>query len=75
MKRSFDELVQLMTRLRGPDGFTMPATQHDAWVWVAGGSRTAVFDNTRAVLAAAAPVAGVSREATGWLYQHDRDLT
>lgn len=31
--------------LVGPDGFTMPATQHDAWLWVAGGDRSAVFDN------------------------------
>jgi putative iron-dependent peroxidase len=61
--------------LSGAEGFTMPATQHDAWVWVAGGDRTAVFDNTRAVLAALAPTTSVAREVTGWLYQHDRDLT
>jgi putative iron-dependent peroxidase len=59
----------------GPGGFAMPATQADAWVWVAGGNRTAVFDNGRAVLAALAGVASVIRETTGWLYQHDRDLT
>jgi putative iron-dependent peroxidase len=53
----------------------MPATQHDAWVWVAGGDRTAVFDNARAVLAEVAPVARLGREVTGWLYRHDRDLT
>lgn len=61
--------------LPGQDGFTMPATQHDAWVWIAGGDRTAVFDSARAVLAAVAPVARVGREVTGWLYRHDRDLT
>lgn len=61
--------------LVGPDGFTMPATQHDAWVWIAGGDRTAVFDNARALLAALAPVAHVGAEVTGWLYRHDRDLT
>jgi putative iron-dependent peroxidase len=59
----------------GPDGFTMPATQHDAWLWVAGGDRTAVFDNARGALAATAQVARVGREITGWLYRHDRDLT
>ena len=53
----------------------MPATQHDAWVWVAGGDRTAVFDNARAVLAALRGVATVGHEVTGWLYRHDRDLT
>ncbi|HVU90692.1 MAG TPA: Dyp-type peroxidase [Jatrophihabitans sp.] len=61
--------------LVGPDGFTMPATQHDAWLWIAGGDRTAVFDNARAALAAVAGVAAVAGETTGWLYRHDRDLT
>jgi putative iron-dependent peroxidase len=61
--------------LVGPDGFTMPATQHDAWVWIAGGDRTAVFDNARAALAAVAGVATVADETTGWVYRHDRDLT
>lgn len=61
--------------VRGPGGFRMPATQHDAWVWVAGGDRTAVFDNAREVLAALKGVATVGAEATGWLYRHDRDLT
>ncbi|MQA35880.1 Dyp-type peroxidase [Modestobacter roseus] len=59
----------------GAGGYRMPATQHDAWVWVAGGDRTAVFDNARAVLAALAGVARVAAELTGWLYRHDRDLT
>jgi putative iron-dependent peroxidase len=61
--------------LIGPGRFRMPATQHDAWVWVAGGDRTAVFDNARAVLAALTGVATVGGEVTGWLYRHDRDLT
>jgi putative iron-dependent peroxidase len=61
--------------LSGPDGFTMPATQHDAWVWISGGDRTAVFDNARGVLDALGPVVRVGREVTGWLYRHDRDLT
>ena len=34
--------------LVGAGRYRMPATQHDAWVWVAGGDRTAVFDNARA---------------------------
>ena len=59
----------------GAGGYRMPASQHDAWVWVAGGDRTAVFDNARTVLAELAGIAHVAREVTGWLYQHDRDLT
>jgi porphyrinogen peroxidase len=61
--------------LIGPGGFTMPATQHDAWLWVAGGDRSAIFDNGRAVVRGLQPVAVLVRETNGWLYQHDRDLT
>jgi putative iron-dependent peroxidase len=61
--------------VHGPGGFQMPATQADAWVWVAGGDRTAVFDNSRAVIAGLSGTAAVARELTGWLYRHDRDLT
>jgi porphyrinogen peroxidase len=59
----------------GPDGFRMPATQHDAWVWIAGGNRTAVFDNVRDVFDATAALTTVAGETSGWLYRHDRDLT
>ena len=34
----------------GPDGFTMPATQHDAVLWVSGGSYDVVFDAAIGVL-------------------------
>jgi putative iron-dependent peroxidase len=61
--------------LTGPDGFTMPATQHDVWAWVSGGDRTAVFDGGRLLLSALAGHATVAAEVTGWLYRHDRDLT
>ena len=66
---SFDEPIV------GPGGFAMPATQADAWVWVAGGDRTTVFDNTRAVIEALSEHATVVREVTGWVYRYDRDLT
>jgi putative iron-dependent peroxidase len=61
--------------LVGAGRYRMPATQHDAWVWIAGGDRTAVFDNARTVLAELAGTARVGAEVTGWLYRHDRDLT
>ncbi|MBE7188824.1 Dyp-type peroxidase [Jatrophihabitans endophyticus] len=67
--RSFDE------DLVGPDGFTMPATQHDAWVWISGGDRSAVFDAAVRTVHDAGDVASVRREVGGWLYRHDRDLT
>jgi porphyrinogen peroxidase len=61
--------------LVGPDGFTMPATQHDLWLWIAGGSRTAVFDSGRMAIDAMEPSAALAKETTGWLYRSDRDLT
>ncbi|OAA18395.1 putative iron-dependent peroxidase [Frankia sp. EI5c] len=59
----------------GADGFQMPATQRDAWAWIAGGDRTIVFNNSRNVIAALTGVASVASEVTGWVYEHDRDLT
>ncbi|CAO5161789.1 porphyrinogen peroxidase [Frankia sp. AiPs1] len=59
----------------GADGFQMPATQHDAWAWIAGGDRTSVFNNSRDVIAALIGLATVASEVTGWVYEHDRDLT
>lgn len=34
----------------GPDGFTMPATQHDIFLWIAGGSRDVVFDTATSII-------------------------
>ena len=62
--------------LVGPDGFTMPATQHDLWVWLSAGDRTAIFDAGRLGIDAVTRAGGsVAQETTGWLYRHDRDLT
>src|SRR5262245_18116244 len=48
--------------VRGPDGYIMPATQHDLWVWVAGHAYHTVFDFTRVAIAALAPVADLATE-------------
>ncbi len=61
--------------LVGPDGFTMPATQHDLWLWVSGGDRTAIFDSGRLAIDRLRQVAALGCETIGWLYRHDRDLT
>ena len=37
--------------LVGIEGFTMPATQHDAVLWLSGGSYDVVFDTAHAALA------------------------
>lgn len=55
--------------------FTMPASQHDAWAWIAGETRSAVFDATVAARGALGAAATVASEETGWVYRHHRDLT
>ncbi|GAA4251387.1 Dyp-type peroxidase [Dactylosporangium darangshiense] len=61
--------------VKGPDGFTMPATQHDAWLWLSGADRTALFDYTREALARLEPIADCASEVSGWVYHQNRDLT
>jgi putative iron-dependent peroxidase len=67
--RSFD------SPLTGLDGYSMPATQHDAWLWVAGPSRDVVFDVGRNTTNALAEVADLADETSGWTYHANRDLT
>jgi putative iron-dependent peroxidase len=61
--------------VRGIDGYTMPATQHDLWVWVAGHAYHTVFDVAREAIAALVPVARLAAEVAGWTYKESRDLT
>jgi putative iron-dependent peroxidase len=56
--------------LVGAEGFTMPATQQDAWVWVAGAGHDLVFDVTNDIAAALRPVGQLVTEVTGWAYRH-----
>jgi putative iron-dependent peroxidase len=55
--------------------FSMPATQHDAWIWIAGASRDIVFDSGLAAIRSLDGVASVATEVTGFGYQRNRDLT
>jgi porphyrinogen peroxidase len=61
--------------LVGVEGFTMPATQHDAVLWLSGGTYDVVFDSARGAIAELAGLATVALETSSWPYQHDRDLT
>ncbi len=65
----FDEPVM------GSGGFTMPATQHDAVLWLSGSAYDVVFDTAREAIAELAKFASVSEETSSWPYRHDRDLT
>jgi len=59
----------------GSEGFVMPATQHDAVLWLSGSAYDVLFDTGRAVIAAVAGVASVAAETSSWPYRHDLDLT
>ena len=59
----------------GPDGFTMPATQHDLALWIAGGSYDVVFDAAIGMVAALSSLAVLADETSGWSYHRDLDLT
>jgi porphyrinogen peroxidase len=53
----------------------MPATQHDAVVWLSGSSYDVLFDMGRTVIHDLAGVASLTEETSSWSYKHDRDLT
>jgi porphyrinogen peroxidase len=59
----------------GVDGFTMPATQHDAVLWISGAAYDVVFDTARGAIAEVRELASVAEETSSWPYRHDRDLT
>ncbi len=61
--------------IQGKEGFVMPATQHDALVWLSGSAYDVVFDMARSVLRDVAGEAALREETASWPYRHDRDLT
>ena len=61
--------------LQGVESFVMPATQHDALVWMSGSAYDVVFDMARTVIQDLAGKATLQEETSGWSYRHDRDLT
>jgi putative iron-dependent peroxidase len=61
--------------IEGTEGFVMPATQHDALVWLSGSAYDVLFDMARAVIHDLAGQAVLSEETSSWPYRHDRDLS
>ena len=57
------------------DGVLMPATQHEAVLWLSGSAYDVIFDVARAVIAGLDGLGTVAEETSSWPYQHDRDLT
>src|SRR5438552_4807150 len=69
------ELIGFNEELVGVDGFAMPATQHDAVLWLSGSAYDVVFEVARNAIAELASLATVVAETSSWAYRHDRDLT
>jgi porphyrinogen peroxidase len=61
--------------LVGVEGFVMPATQHDAVLWLSGSAYDVIFDVSRRAIAELNGLASVAEETSSWPYRHDRDLT
>ena len=59
----------------GVEQFAMPATQHDAVLWLSGSAYDVVFDVSRSAIAELRDLATVAEETSSWPYRHDRDLT
>ena len=59
----------------GTDGFVMPATQHDAVLWLSGSAYDVIFEVSRMAIRELAALAAVAEETSSWPYLHDRDLT
>jgi porphyrinogen peroxidase len=69
------ELAGFDAEVAGVEGFVMPATQHDAVLWLSGSAYDVIFDVARAAIAELAGVASLADETSSWPYRHDLDLT
>ena len=69
------DLLGFNEPIAGVDGYSMPATQHDLWLWIAGASNDVVFDMAARCTGALSALATVAEETSSWPYHHDRDLT
>jgi porphyrinogen peroxidase len=61
--------------VKGIEGFVMPATQHDAVLWLSSSAYDVIFDVSRQAIDALTGLAVVAEETSSWPYHHDRDLT
>jgi porphyrinogen peroxidase len=70
-----DEAPAVGEDVVGLDGFLMPATQHDAVLWLSGSAYDVIFDVARDAISELNEFAAVVEETSSWPYRHDRDLT
>jgi len=69
------DLIGFNQDIVGVEGFVMPATQHDAVLWISGSAYDVVFEVARKAIACVKNLASVADETSSWPYRHDRDLT
>jgi putative iron-dependent peroxidase len=67
--------VSDFTTITGPDGFEVPARQHDVWVWLHGAGPDSVFDIARLTARELAGCAEVVCEQPSFTYRASQDLT
>jgi putative iron-dependent peroxidase len=70
-----DGLAGFDADIVGVDGFAMPATQHDAVLWLSGSAYDVIFDMAREAIASLGRLASLAEETSSWPYRHDLDLT
>lgn len=61
--------------IEGPGGYSMPATQHEAWLWISANSRSTAFTVAATIREELATWWTTADETVGWAYQQNRDLT
>lgn len=68
-------VVACHTKRRTAEGFVIPATQHDALVWLSGSAYDVIFDMACSVIHDLTGLASLGEETSSWPYRHERDLT
>ena len=69
------DVVGFNENLFGVENFVMPATQHDAVLWLSGSAYDVIFDVARMALAELQGLGSLVDETSSWPYRHDLDLT
>jgi putative iron-dependent peroxidase len=63
------------TPIAGADGHRVPATQHDAWLWISGAEPDVTWQSARAAAQAVCPAAELAAEQPAFTYRGGRDIT
>jgi putative iron-dependent peroxidase len=69
-----DELAPFQP-VSGRDGKGVPATQHDAWLWISGAEPDVTWRSARLAALAVGDAAVIAAEQQGFTYQGGRDIT